>query len=286
MNSVRALLERARGRLAATSEEAALDSQVLLAHALGRDRSWLFAWPEHVPEAAQVAHFERLVADRERGLPVAHLVGEREFWSLRLEVSRDTLIPRPETEQLVEIALGLDLPAAARVVELGTGSGAIALALASERPHWHILATERSSAALEVARRNAAALGLARIEFRCSDWYSDLPDGLPADLILSNPPYIADDDPHLARGDLRFEPRAALRAGADGLDDIRRIVRGAAAHLQPEGWLWLEHGHDQGEAVAGLLGKHGYREITLRRDHAGHARHSGGRAPRPVAPAG
>lgn len=277
MNTLRALLTHARNLLAAESTEAALDAEVLLAHALGRDRSWLYAWPEHVPDSDLVEAFEQLLALRVAGQPVGHLTGRREFWSLPLQVSADTLIPRPETEHLVEIALELDLPDDARVLDLGTGSGAVALALASERPAWQITAVDQSEAALRIARLNAAALGLNRLHWLQSDWFAALPADLQFDLIVSNPPYVAEQDPHLSRGDLRFEPLQALVSGPDGLKDIRRIVANAHAHLRPGGWLWLEHGNDQGVQVAELLQRNDFRDIALRHDLAGLERHSGGR---------
>ena len=276
---IRALLERARADLAPTTDEPLLDAQVLLAHVIGRELSWLYAHPEHQPNAVQCEDFDGLVARRHDGEPVAHLTGQREFWSLKLAVDANTLVPRPETEHLVEAALALDLPGNAKVLDLGCGSGAIALALASERPAWAITATDRSTMALDVARRNAEALDLARIRFIEGDWYEPLSPGESFDLIISNPPYIAAADPHLERGDLRFEPRGALVSGEDGLDDIRIIIDGSAAHLAPRGWLWLEHGHDQGERVAELLQGAGYDRASHQRDLAGHVRCTGGRAP-------
>ena len=276
--NIRTLLERARTDLAPTTNEPLLDAQVLLAHVIGRELSWLYAHPEHQPNAVQCENFDGLVARRHNGEPIAHLTGQREFWSLKLAVNANTLVPRPETEHLVEAALALDLPGKAKVLDLGCGSGAIALALAIERPAWAITATDRSTMALDVARRNAEALGLARIRFIEGDWYKPFSPRESFDLIISNPPYIAADDPHLERGDLRFEPRSALVSGEDGLNDIRIIIDGSTAHLAPGGWLWLEHGYNQGERVAELLQGAGYDPASHQHDLAGHVRCTGGRA--------
>ena len=248
-----------------------------MAHLLGRDRSWLYAWPDHQLDEAQLVAFAQLVDARAGGHPIAHLTGRREFWSLPIVVNEHTLIPRPETEQLVEIALSLELPRTARVLDLGTGSGAIALALAAQRPGWQIIAVDSSSAALDVARDNARRLGAASIRFVHGDWFSGLPDGEKFELIVSNPPYIAAADPHLDKGDVRFEPASALVSGNGGLADLRRIVADAPPFLCPGGWLWLEHGFDQDSAVTDLLRARGFCAIQTLSDLAGHPRHSGGR---------
>ena len=232
-NSIQSLLAATTEALSVSSESPRLDAELLLAHALGKDRSYLRAWPERAPTPAQAARFESLLARRQAGEPVAHLLGVREFWSLDLHVTPDTLIPRPETELLVERAL-LRIPAdrPATVADLGTGSGALALAIANERPRAKVIATDRSPMALAVARGNAETLALGNVEFREDDWLAGLPAG-HFDVILSNPPYIAEGDPHLARGDARFDPRSALASGPDGLDDLRRIIRDAARCLKP-----------------------------------------------------
>ncbi len=276
MSTLRELLARASATLAGQVDDPLLDAQVLLAHALGRDRSWLYAWPEHEPSSECRADFERLVLARAEGTPIAYLTGEREFWSLPLRVDTQTLIPRPETEQLVEIALSNDLPGGARILDLGTGSGAIALAIARERPAWTVTAVDRSPGALAMARENADRLRLKNVQCLSGNWFDALPASSTYQLILSNPPYIAMDDPHLSQGDVRFEPIAALVSGRDGLDDLRHIIDAAPGYLTGGGWLWLEHGYQQGPAVVALLEARGFMAVGTRNDLAGHARHSGG----------
>jgi release factor glutamine methyltransferase len=255
-----------------------VDAEWLLLHVLGKPRSWLITHADDVLDDAVSATYAMLIERRAAGEPVAYLTGHRGFWSLQLEVSPATLIPRPETELLVEHALArLPLDQACRVADLGTGSGAIALAIAYERPRAQLVATDASAAALVVAQRNAQQLGIFNVAFAEGDWLTPL-SGSRFALIVSNPPYIEAADPHLQQGDLRFEPTAALASGADGLDAIRRIVCDARAHLEPAGWLLLEHGWDQGAAVRGLLRAAGYREVFTAQDLAGHDRVSGGRA--------
>lgn len=266
-------------RAGADAGDARLDAEVLLAHALDKPRSHLRAWPERVLTAEQAARYEELVTRRAGGEPVAHILGRREFWSLDLDVTPATLIPRPETELLVELALArIPADAALAVADLGTGTGAIALAVARERPRCRVTATDRSAAALEVARRNAARLGIGGIDFRHGAWYAPLA-GRRFDLILSNPPYVRTDDPHLAQGDVRFEPPGALVAGADGLDDLRVIVAGAPAHLHGGGWLLVEHGYDQDGAVAALFHAAGFADVGTVRDLNGQPRVTLGRRP-------
>lgn len=251
-----------------------LDTQLLLAHRLGRSRAWLLAHDEDLLDAATAERFTADLARRAAGVPFAYLVGEREFHGLMLRVTPDVLVPRPDTEVLVDWALAL-LPAGApaRVADLGTGSGAIALAVKNGRPHAAVTATDRSAAALAVAADNAHRLGLD-IEFVHGAWWQPLA-GRRFDLVLSNPPYIAGADPHLAA--LAHEPRGALTPEGDGLDALRAIVVGAAAHLEPGAWLLLEHGYDQAEDVQALLAAAGFGEIATRHDLGGQARCTGGR---------
>lgn len=243
-----------------------IDAEPLLLHALGRDRAWLFAHGRDPVDPAAAARFAELVQRRQAGEPVAYLTGRRGFWTLDLEVGPATLIPRPETELLVELALArLDAAPGRRVADLGTGSGAIALAIASERPQAQVVATDASTDALAVAARNARAHGIDNVAFVHGSWFAPLA-GQRFDLVASNPPYIAATDPHLGQGDLRFEPATALASGADGLDDIRVIAAAAPAHLREGGWLLLEHGWDQGEAVRALLAAAGLVEVETARD--------------------
>jgi len=255
-----------------------LDAEWLLAAALGKPASYLRTWPEREVPAEVAARFAADLARRRAGEPVAYILGRQGFWSLDLEVAPATLIPRPDTELLVETALAL-LPATpAAVLDLGTGTGAIALALAAERPAWRLTGVDRVGEAVALAERNRRRLGLGNADFLQSDWFSAL-DGRRFDLIASNPPYIATDDPHLVLGDVRFEPASALVAGADGLDDIRLIVTQAPEHLESGGWLLLEHGFEQAAAVRELLNARGFFNAESRRDLGGHERISLGRLP-------
>ena len=263
----------------ARSRVDAVDAQWLLAYALGRAPAWLYAHATDPVDAQVAAAFELLVARRAAGEPVAYLTGRRGFWTFELQVTPDTLIPRPETELLVELALArLPPDRDLQLADLGSGSGAIALALAHERPRARVLATDASEAALAVARANARALGIANIAFARGDWCAAL-DARVFDLIASNPPYIAAGDPHLARGDLRHEPATALASGIDGLDAIRAIVATAPSHLATDGSLLLEHGLEQGDAVRALLAAAGFTDVRTDRDLEGRDRVSSGRWP-------
>ncbi|MFQ2002152.1 peptide chain release factor N(5)-glutamine methyltransferase [Aeromonas veronii] len=255
----------------AEGESPRADADVLLCHLLDCRRSYLMTWPERELDAAQQATLQGWLARRLNGEPIAHLVGEREFWSLPLKVSPATLIPRPDTEVLVEQALTRIPQGPCAVLDLGTGTGAIALALKSERPEIEVWAVDRMADAAALARENSAALGLP-IEVRDGSWFEPLGepdrDNTPRfAVIVSNPPYIDGADPHLEQGDVRFEPRSALVADDAGLADIRHIVAHAPAYLLPDGWLLLEHGWDQGEAVRQLLRDGGYREVATVRDY-------------------
>lgn len=274
---IRQLLADAAGQLPGV--EGRHEVELLLLHVLGRERSWLFAHATDAVEPATEAAFAQLLQRRIQGEPVAYLLGRRGFWTLDLAVSPATLIPRPETERLVELALER-LPAdrPLQVADLGTGSGAIALALASERPQAQVLATDMSAEALEVAADNARRHELVNVRFQQGSWHAALGQER-FDLIATNPPYIAADDPHLALGDLRFEPATALASGADGLDDIRVIVAGAPAHLLTGGWLLIEHGWDQGPAIRALLEQAGFVEVSTAVDLEHRDRVSLGRLP-------
>lgn len=258
-------------------DNARLEAEILLAHVLGKSRTYLRTWPEGEIEANALAQFQHLVARRLAGEPITYLTGEREFWDMTLRVTPDTLIPRPETERLVELALER-IPADAewRIADLGTGSGAIALAIARERPASHVIATDSSPAALAVARENAQRLGVTNMEFRLGCWLAPL-ESEHFHLIASNPPYVHPADPHLARGDLRFEPQTALASSPDGLADIRTIVSEARRHLYPGGWLLLEHGYDQGRAIELLFKTEGYQAVEIMEDLAGRERVAIGR---------
>ncbi|MFM5146922.1 peptide chain release factor N(5)-glutamine methyltransferase [Aeromonas rivipollensis] len=272
-------IQQARAHIMATlaeGESPRADADALLCHLLSCRRSYLMTWPERELDAAQQATLQGWLDRRLAGEPIAHLIGEREFWSLPLKVSPATLIPRPDTEVLVEQALAR-LPAGpCALLDLGTGTGAIALALKFERPDADVWAVDRMPDAAALARANSAALGLP-IEVRDGSWFEPLSDAPRFDMIVSNPPYIDGADPHLEEGDVRFEPRSALVADEQGLADIRLIVACAPAHLCPGGWLLLEHGWEQGAAVRQLLLQQGYCQVETVRDYGDNERVTLGR---------
>lgn len=271
MFTLRTALDHAQIALRIISETPRLDAELLLARALNRERSHLHAHLEAVLNEAQCRLFDQLVQRRAQGEPLAYILGFKEFWSLNLRVTPDVLIPRPETELLVELALA-QIPEREtwQIADLGTGSGAIAIALASERPRSQLIATDICVTALEVAKENARRLAVTNIRFLAGDWFAPLRERFH--LIVSNPPYVDADDPHLRDPALRFEPRQALVSTASGLHDVAMLVRGASAYLYPDGWVMLEHGFEQGAAVRDMFARYGLREITTAHDLAGHER--------------
>ena len=256
LNTIISILEDAIKQLQVVSGSSRLDSELLLCHVLKKDRSYLRAWPEYELTPQQVESFQELLKQRLQGEPVAHILGERGFWSLDLKVTADTLIPRPDTERLVELALDI-IPENAKwnILDLGTGTGAIALSLAKEKPGCHIFATDKSKAALDIAKENAQRNQIANITFIQSDWFENLDNEAIGkfEMIVSNPPYIKENDPHLKLGDVRFDPPSALTSGADGLDDIRVISQKSTAYLKEHSVILIEHGYDQAESVCDLL---------------------------------
>jgi release factor glutamine methyltransferase len=262
---------RSRGAHAPSADDGVLDAELLLAHVLGKKRTFLKSHPEHIPTPQQVHQFGELVERRAAGEPIAYIVGYRDFWTLTLAVNPSVLVPRPETELLVERALALGDERPANVADLGTGSGAIALALASERPQWKVTAVDLSADALATAYANAAALGLTRVEFLKGSWFAPLKDR-KFHVVASNPPYVSEGDEALKDATLQHEPQMALASGPDGLSAIREIVRAAPDHLERHGWLILEHGFDQAAAVAHELVGRGFGHVRSHRDLAGHWR--------------
>lgn len=278
MTSIKQAVEMAEKLLLSSSTSPRIDGELLICHVLKKTRTYLYTHPELILTLEQQNQFQKLVTQRQQGQPIAYLLGEKEFWSLRLTVNQHTLIPRPETELLVQLCLDLveDLPNT-HVLDLGTGSGAIALALASEKPHWHITAVDNSPNALLTATQNAHDLNLSRVQFLQSNWFENITVSMRFSVIVANPPYLADNDSHLQQGDLRFEPTSALVAGKKGLADLEEIIAQSISYLKPGGLLLLEHGFDQKFAVGSMLKDYGYEHIQCWQDWQKNDRISGGR---------
>lgn len=279
MTDIREALNNALQHLELLHTDSRLEAELLLSEVLKQNRAYLYAHPEQQLDENQIALYDTLIHQRVQGIPIAYITGTREFWSLTLKVNQATLIPRHETERLVELALewSVDEPNT-RILDLGTGSGAIGLALAKERPNWELDACDCSEDALNVARENAATLGITNIHFYRSDWLKQLPNKL-YHAIVSNPPYIAEHDPHLLEGDVRFEPQTALVSSQEGLADLQYIIKNSVNYLMPDGLLLLEHGYDQKSHVQAMLHLFGYRNVQTWQDILGHDRVSGGWRP-------
>ena len=270
-------LQLGRELLTPHHESAALEAEILLCHCLDKNRAFLRTWPEKLLSTEVLTQYRQLLARRQQGEPIAYITGHKEFWDLRLRVTPRVLIPRPETEHLVELALSkIPADAAWHIADLGTGSGAIALTIAKERPRCRVIATDRSADSLAVAKDNAIHNNIHNVRFRESFWFAALGDER-FHVIVTNPPYVAENDAHLQQGDLRFEPRSALSSGPKGLDDIEHIIRHASAHLVQPGWLLLEHGYQQGDAVVTLLQNNGFCDAQCYSDYAQLERVSVGR---------
>ena len=269
MATVADFLQR-HSELSPASDTALLDTELLLCHCLSVNRTWLKTWPDKTLSLADAERFDQLFQRRLEGEPVAFIIGTQGFWSLDLSVSPHTLIPRPETELLVETALELDLPGHSQVLDLGTGTGAIALALASEYPHWQLTAVDLQAQAVELAEQNRLAHQLDNVTIYQSNWFAGVANRQPQtkfNLIVSNPPYIEIDDAHLFDGDVRFEPASALVSGTEGLDDLKLVIGQSCGFLAAAGWLLVEHGHRQGPAVRDLFNEAGFVLVETRRDY-------------------
>ena len=270
--TIKQLLGDASKLLDDISDSQLLDCQILLCHVLEKPASYLLTWPEEVVTSDDLFKFSQLLSRRLNGEPIAYIVGEKEFWSLSLLVSPATLIPRPDTETLVELVLNHHQTSQLKCLDLGTGTGAIALALASEHPTWQIEAVDYNADAVTLANRNKQRCGINTVTIYQSDWFSQVAES-SFDVIVTNPPYIDELDPHLSQGDVRFEPSSALIAKDKGFDDIRHIIDKARSHLNSNGGsLYIEHGFEQGERVRDLLTKYGYRDAATQKDFGGNPR--------------
>ncbi len=275
--NIQQALKQASQDLSESSPSATLDAQVLLTHVLQCNTAHLAAWPEKDLTEEQESHYQQLIQQRRQGLPVAHLTGQREFWSLDFSVNSSTLIPRPETETLIEFILtNFSDRENLKLLDIGTGTGAIAITIAIEKPNWQIFASDVSEEALKLARQNSDNHQTDNITFIHSDWFSNIAPN-DFDIIVSNPPYIAADDPHLLQGDVRFEPESALISGTTGMDDIEHLCLHAKNHLTNDGWLIIEHGYNQKQQVADCLAKNGFTEINQKQDLSGHTRMTAGK---------
>jgi len=275
--NIQQALEQADQDLSAASPSATLDAQVLLAHILHCNTAHLLAWPEKELDEEQTSNFLALVKQRQSGKPVAHLTGTREFWSLDFFVDDSTLIPRPETETLVEFVLDKFTDnRSLKLIDMGTGTGAIAISIAKERPDWIITASDISKDALDLAIKNSRHHHTDNITFIQSDWFENI-DTTDFDIIISNPPYIAENDPHLKQGDVRFEPQSALTSGKAGMDDIEKLCQHAINYLTSGGWLIVEHGYDQNQLVFDCFSENGFTQIEQSQDLSGHTRMTAGK---------
>ncbi|KAB2824080.1 peptide chain release factor N(5)-glutamine methyltransferase [Aliivibrio finisterrensis] len=271
--SIEALLKRSIQSLALEgSDSPQVDAAVLLCHVLDKPRSYLLTWPEKVVSDEELSNFDALLERRLAGEPIAYIVGYREFWSLPLKVSPTTLIPRPDTERLVEVALDLLTESSSRVLDLGTGTGAIALAIASELPKLKVMGVDYQDDAVELARRNAKDNHITNTEFRQGSWFTPISQEDQFDIIVSNPPYIDGNDPHLSQGDVRFEPQTALVAEQEGFADLLHIIDHSRQYLIDNGWLLMEHGFEQGNQLRDYFIEYGFINVKTEKDYAGNDR--------------